>query len=75
MACIEATSVEDQKKLLTISVRNEIVRDLVTQMFAFQPKPDRVFCGTVAKELVKKFPFMKDSGTSVTGYVSLNGNI
>lgn len=70
MACITAKSVEDQKKLLTVSIRNEIVRDLVTQMYAFKPKPDRAYCSTVAKELVKKYPFMKDSGMSVTGYVS-----
>lgn len=72
MACITANSVEDQKKLLTLSIRNEIIRDLVTQMYAFSPKPDRAFCSKVAKELVKKHPFMKDSGTSVSGYVCLH---
>ena len=71
MACTTAESVDEQKKLLTMSIRNEIVRDLVTQMFAFKPKPDRVFCGTVAKELVKKYPFMKDSGLTTSGYVSM----
>lgn len=72
MACIKAKSVEEQKKLLTVSIRNEVVHDLVTQMYAFRPKPDRAYCTTVAKELVKKYPFMKDSGTSVTGYVSFS---
>lgn len=69
MACITAKSVEDQKML---SIWNEIVCDLVTQMYAFKPKPDRGFCSTVAKELVKKYPFMKDSGMSITGYVSFH---
>ena len=71
MACTTAESVDEQKKLLTMSIRNEIVWDLVTQMFAFKAKLDRVFCGTVAKELVKKYPFMKDSGMTTSDYVSL----
>lgn len=72
MACITAKSVEEQKKLPMVSIWNEIVRDLFTQMYAFKPKPDRVYCTRVAKELGKKYPFMKDSGTSVSGYVSFH---
>ena len=59
---------------MTISVHNEIVPDLVTQDVCLPAKARQGFCGTVAKQLVKKFPFMKDSGISVTGYV-LNDNI
>ena len=70
MTCIQAPTLEEQKKLLTSSVRGEISRDLVTQMHAFKTKPDRAFCTLVAKSLVKKYPFMKDSGRNVSGYVS-----
>lgn len=72
MQCINASSPADQKKLLTSSVRGEIARDLVTQMHAFKAKKtDWAFCTTVAKLLVKKYPFMKDAGKNVSGYVSL----
>ena len=70
MACIQAPSIEEKKKNLTVSVRGEISRDLVTQMYAFKQKPDRSFCTYVAKCLVKKYPFMMDTGRNVSGYVS-----
>ena len=71
MACIQASSIEEKKKNLTVSVRGEICCDLVTQMYAFKQKPDRSFCTYVAKCLVKKHPFMMDTGRNVSGYVSL----
>ena len=70
MQCINAPTPAEQKKLLTHSLRGEISRDLVTQMHAFKSKPDRAFCTTVAKLLVKKYSFMKDAGKNVSGYVS-----
>ena len=70
MQCINASSPADQKKLLTASLRGEIARDLVTQMHAFKAKPDRAFCTMVAKSLVRKYPFMRDAGQNVSGYVS-----
>ena len=70
MQCINAPTQSDKKKLLTASVRGEISRDLVTQMHAYKAKPDRAFCTTVAKLLVKKYPFMNDVGQNVSGYVS-----
>ena len=70
MQCINASTTAEQKKLLTHSLRGEIARDLVTQMHSFKSKPDRAFCTTVAKLLVKKYPFMKDAGKNVSGYVS-----
>ena len=72
MACIQAPSIEERKKHLTVSIRGEISRDLVTQMYAFKQKPDRSFCTYVAKCLVKKHPFMRDTGKNVSGYVSLH---
>ena len=69
MACIKAAP-EEQKRMLTPSIRNEIVRDLVTQMYAIRQKPDRALCTLVAKSLAKKYPFMKDVGENVSGYVS-----
>ncbi len=73
MTCISAASAEEKCKLLTTATRNEIVRDLVTQMYAHTSKPDRPFCTVVAKSLVKKYPFMKDAGRNVSGYVSKPG--
>ena len=70
MSCLSASNEDEMRRLLTTSIRNEIVRDLVTQMFAIQGKPDRAFCTTVAKSLVKKYPLLKDNGRNVTGYVS-----
>ena len=45
------------------------MRDLVTQMHAYKAKPDTAFCTTVAKLLMKMYPFMKDVGQNVSGYV------
>ena len=70
MYCMNAPSSEDQRKRLTPDIRNEIVRDVVTQMFAFKAKPDKSFCTHVAKFLVKVYEFMKDEGKNVSGYVS-----
>ena len=70
MCYLTAPADEEMCHLLTTSVRNEIVHDLVTQMFAIQTMPDRAFCTTVAKALVKKYPRLNDKGKNVTGYVS-----
>ena len=70
MTCIHATTDEERRKLLTTAIRNEVVRDLVTQMYAYNPKHDRAFCSVVARSLMNKYPFMKDVGTNVLGYVS-----
>ena len=51
-------------------IRCEIVRDLVVQMYSFNPSPNKEFCTEVAKMLVKKYDFMKDIGHKVSGYVS-----
>ena len=72
MTCIRADGTDEQKKMLTASIRNELVRDLVTQMYTVRLKPDRSFCTLVAKSLVKKYPFMKDAGDNVSGYVSIS---
>ena len=71
MDCIRSPTVESRKIALTHSVRNEIVRDLVTQMFAVNPRPNSEFACQVARKLVRKHPFMKDVGDKATGYVSL----
>ena len=46
------------------------MHDLVTQMFTFKANPDRTFCSIVAKKVIKAYPFMKDCGNAVSGYVS-----
>ena len=33
-------------------------------------KPNKEFCTSVAKKMVKKYPFMKDVGSGVSGFVS-----
>ena len=42
-------------------IRNEIVRDLVTHIYAFCDKPSTGFISKVAKMLVEEYPFMADS--------------
>jgi len=71
MACIQAPTLEEQKRKLVPSIRNEIVRDLVTQMYAFWPRPNKDVIERVAKMLVQRYPFMRDQGAHVTGYVSM----
>ena len=61
---------EEQKRMLTPSVRNSIVRDLVTTMYTYMPKPDAKFCTHVAQQLVMKYTFMRDAGGN--RYVSCN---
>ena len=70
MACINQSNEDQQKRALTPSVRNEIVRDVVAQMYSHILKPQKPFCTQVAEMLVKKYPFMRDTG-KVSGYVSL----
>ena len=68
MNCIEQKSVSPQ-------VRNEIVRDVVAQMFAFEPKPKKKFATKVAEQLVKKYHFLQDTGQGVSASVSMHGTI
>lgn len=56
-------------KKLSNELRSEIVKDLVTQMYACSEKIEKSFCTDVAKKLTVKYPFMRDKG-GVTGYVS-----
>ena len=67
MNCIKQKSVSPQ-------VRNEIVRDVVAQMFAFEPKPKK-FATEVAEQLVKKYRFLQDTGQGVSASVSMHGTI
>ena len=53
----------EQRRRLTPDVRNAIVHDLVTTMYAVVPKPNKDICTKVAKQ-------MRDAGTNVSGYVS-----
>ena len=55
---------------LTLDVRNEIVRDVVSTMYAYMSQPNKEFCTQDAKQLVEKYSSMRDVGTNVTGYVS-----
>ena len=54
------------EKRLQPETRNEIVRDLVTHMYAHTDKPDAKFTQMVARLLVKEYPFMADSGSSAS---------
>lgn len=71
MYAISGKEESEQRKRLTPDVRNAIVRDLVTTMFAYMNKPNKEFCTKVAKKLVLKYSFMKDVGIGVSGYVSI----
>ena len=70
MNCITQDSEGAQREALVPKIRNEIVRDLVSQMFSFDPRPQKEFCTQVAKLLVKKHKFMQDVGHKISGYVS-----
>ena len=48
-------------KKLNPDIRNEIVRDVVTHMYAYVDKPSTGFINNVAKMLVEKYPFVSDS--------------
>lgn len=70
MACIQQPSEEEQKRTLTPLLRNEIVRVLATQIFCVEPNPKKELITLVAKKLVAKYTFMRDTGEKVSGYVS-----
>lgn len=70
MHCIAQETEEAQRQALVSKIRNEIVRDLVSQMFSFNPRPQKEFCEQVAQLLVKKYKFMRDVGQKVSGHVS-----
>ena len=72
MSCIRGQTLEEQKRMLVPTIRNEVVRDLVTQMYSYYTKPDKAAVTEVAKKLVQKYPFMRDDGPQVSGYVSEN---
>ena len=44
-----------QRKRLTPDIRNAIVRDLVSTMYACSHEPAKYFCNQVAKQLVGKY--------------------
>lgn len=70
MECIEQPTVEEQKRALNTSIRNEITRALGTHLFSYNRNPTKAFCTEVARMLVKRYPFMKDTGKKESGYVS-----
>ena len=55
-------------KKITETARFEIVRALVNIMFTKYPRPGRRDCDYVARKLVLKYPFLRDSMGN--GYVS-----
>ena len=61
--CIRNQSLEE-------SARCEIVRTLVSLLFSRFAKPTREQCGSLARQLILKHPFMKDDMGN--GYVSGN---
>ena len=67
MDCINKPTDEDRRKALSPAIRCEIVRVLGTQMFCYNPKPTKEVCTEIAKQLVKKYHFMKDTGASQYG--------
>ena len=70
MHAIKASTEAEKRKRLSPDVRNEIVRDVVSTMYAYRSQPNKEFCTHVAKQLVEKYSFMRDAGTNVTGHVS-----
>ena len=58
-----------EEKRLTDSARNDVVRTLVSQLFARSNKPNRYQCESLARRLILKYPFLKDDLGN--GYVSI----
>ena len=52
--------------MLVPAIQNEIVRNLVRQMYSYYTKPDKAVVTDVAKKLVQKNPFMRDDGPKVS---------
>ena len=61
----------DEERSRALGPLIEVIRVLAMQMFRYTMKPNKVFCKEVAKTLVKKYPFMRDKGEKVSGYVSI----
>lgn len=59
-----------REQCLTDGARNEMVRSLVTQLFARASKPTRFQCEDLARKLILKYPFVKDDMGN--GYVSVS---
>ena len=57
-----------QSRTLSATIRSEIVRVLVDQLYAKSSKPTRAMCEDLARALILKYPFMKDD--QKIGYVS-----
>jgi len=57
-----------QSRTLSATIRSEIVRVLVDQLYAKSSKPTRAMCEELARALILKYPFMKDD--QKIGYVS-----
>lgn len=70
MEYINSSSESEARRLLTPAIRSQIVRDLVTQMYTMWTNPKSAESTLVARKLVAKYPFMKDKGQGVSGYVS-----
>ena len=51
MACINAESESEQRRLLVPEVRNSLVRDLVTTLYAAYPAPKKEQCTMAARTL------------------------
>ena len=58
-----------QRKILTPNARQEMVRTVVSQLFARHSRPNRADCEKVARQIILKYPFTKDD--MGCGYVSL----
>lgn len=72
MGCFSAEDDVARRKELTPKIRNEIVRDLAATMFAYMQKPDKDFCTRVAKMLTDKYRFLRDVGSTNSGYVCIH---
>lgn len=70
MQIIQKKDDNEKRRILTPEIRNAIVRDLVSSMHAYRSQPNKEFCTVVAKRLVGQYPFMKDAGSAISGFVS-----
>lgn len=68
--CFSSTVMESlEKKSMEPKVRSAFTRELIVHMTSYGIRPSSNFCSAVARRIILKYPFLRDSVGS--GYVSI----
>ena len=67
--CFSSTVMESlEKNSMEPNIRSAFTRELIVHMTSYGVRPSTNFCSVVARKVVLKYPFLRDSVGS--GYVS-----